>query len=166
MQIHNLKPKNKLKKKKRVGRGGKRGTYSGRGMKGQRARKGTGGTNITEKGRTSWIKRFPKLGGFSSVYLKNLIVKTSALENKFKSGDKITPEILKEKKLIKKIERGRSGRLQLIKILNDEPVTKKFNVSGCLVSKTASKAITEAGGSVEEIPVKKVKGKKLVPKKK
>lgn len=40
MQLHELKPKHKAKKKKRVGRGGKRGTFSGRGVKGQKARAG------------------------------------------------------------------------------------------------------------------------------
>jgi len=40
IQLHELKPIHKLKKQKRVGRGGKRGAYSGRGIKGQRARAG------------------------------------------------------------------------------------------------------------------------------
>ena len=40
MQLHQISPKLKLKKKKLIGRGGKRGTYSGRGMKGQKARAG------------------------------------------------------------------------------------------------------------------------------
>lgn len=40
MQLHNLQPKHKFKKTKRKGRGGKKGTYCGRGIKGQRARAG------------------------------------------------------------------------------------------------------------------------------
>ena len=40
MQIHELKPKHKTKGRMRVGRGGKKGTYSGRGNKGQSARAG------------------------------------------------------------------------------------------------------------------------------
>jgi len=40
MQLHELQPTNKKKTKKRVGRGGKRGTYSGRGIKGQKSRAG------------------------------------------------------------------------------------------------------------------------------
>jgi large subunit ribosomal protein L15 len=35
MQIHELKPTHKTKSKKRIGRGGHKGTYSGKGMKGQ-----------------------------------------------------------------------------------------------------------------------------------
>lgn len=40
MQLHTLQPAHKLRGKKRIGRGGKRGTYSGRGVKGQKARAG------------------------------------------------------------------------------------------------------------------------------
>ena len=40
MQLNELKAGTKNKSKKRVGRGGKRGTYSGKGMKGQKARAG------------------------------------------------------------------------------------------------------------------------------
>ena len=40
MQLHTLKRKTKNKTKKRVGRGGKRGTYSGKGLKGQKSRAG------------------------------------------------------------------------------------------------------------------------------
>lgn len=40
MQIHQLNPKQKKKNKKRIGRGGKRGTYCGRGVKGQKSRAG------------------------------------------------------------------------------------------------------------------------------
>ena len=40
MQIHELQPKHKKRNKKRVGRGGRKGTYSGHGMKGQKSRAG------------------------------------------------------------------------------------------------------------------------------
>ena len=40
MQFHNLKRVHKVKRKKRVGRGGKKGDYSGRGIKGQKSRAG------------------------------------------------------------------------------------------------------------------------------
>ncbi|MEK7087229.1 MAG: 50S ribosomal protein L15, partial [Patescibacteria group bacterium] len=42
MQLHHIKPNHKLKKVKRVARGGKRGGYSGRGIKGQKSRAGAG----------------------------------------------------------------------------------------------------------------------------
>lgn len=40
MQLHQIQPKNSIKKSRRVGRGGKRGTYSGAGIKGQKSRAG------------------------------------------------------------------------------------------------------------------------------
>lgn len=60
MQLHELKPIHKRKKAKRVGRGGKRGTYSGRGQKGQRARAGRKMKPVVRE----IIKRYPKLRGY------------------------------------------------------------------------------------------------------
>ncbi len=149
MQFHNLTSTIKSRNKKRIGRGGKRGTYSGKGIKGQKSRSGTGGTNITEKGRSSWIKRFPKLGGFKSVYRKNLIVRSGAISKAFKDGEEVTPQILIKKKLLKIPKRGTSGKLQLVKILNDGPIDKKLRIKGCLVSKAVKKMVEKAGGKIE-----------------
>jgi large subunit ribosomal protein L15 len=60
MQLHQLKPIHKLKKRKRVGRGGKKGTYSGRGIKGQKARAG----RRLKPAIRELIKRYPKLRGY------------------------------------------------------------------------------------------------------
>lgn len=59
MQLHELQPKHKLKKQKRIGRGGKRGTYSGRGIKGQKSRAG----RKLKPAIREFIKRYPKLRG-------------------------------------------------------------------------------------------------------
>lgn len=60
MQLHQLKPLHPNKRPKpRVGRGGKRGTYSGRGQKGQRAR---AGHRIRPASR-DLLQRLPKLRG-------------------------------------------------------------------------------------------------------
>lgn len=59
MQLHELKPIHKRKKPKRIGRGGKRGTYSGRGVKGQKARAGRKLKPIIRE----IIKRYPKIRG-------------------------------------------------------------------------------------------------------
>jgi len=61
MQLHQVQPIHKNKSKKRVGRGGKRGTYSGRGMKGQKSR---AGRKIRPAVR-DLIQRTPKLRGTS-----------------------------------------------------------------------------------------------------
>ena len=60
MQIHELRPKHKTKNSKRVGRGGKKGTYSGRGGKGQTARSGRKMEPVIRE----IIKRYPKLKGY------------------------------------------------------------------------------------------------------
>ena len=55
MQIHELKVKAK-KTKKRIGRGGKRGTYSGKGNKGHKARSGGNVDPLFQGGSTSLMK--------------------------------------------------------------------------------------------------------------
>jgi large subunit ribosomal protein L15 len=60
MQLHELKPIHKSKKRKRVGRGGKRGTFAGRGQKGQRSRAGRKMKPVVRE----LIKRYPKLRGY------------------------------------------------------------------------------------------------------
>lgn len=60
MQLHEIRPLHKGKKRKRVGRGGKRGTYSGRGQKGQKSRAG----RRLEPVIREIIKRYPKLRGY------------------------------------------------------------------------------------------------------
>ena len=62
MQIHELKPKHKTSAKKRVGRGGRKGTYSGHGMKGQKSRAGRKMVPMIRE----LIKRYPKLKGYKS----------------------------------------------------------------------------------------------------
>ncbi len=64
MQLNDLKPTNKLKKSKRVGRGGKKGTYSGKGMKGQKSRAG----RKLEPPIRGLIKRYHKLRGYKFNY--------------------------------------------------------------------------------------------------
>ena len=143
MQLHELRPKHKLKKRKRVGRGGKRGTYCGKGVKGQKARAGKRFQPIIR----SLIKRYPKLRGykFKPLELKPIIINTEILEKKFKAGDKINPQVLLEKNLIRKIK----GRIAKVKILGKGKLTKSLTIENCLISKQAGEKIKKAGGKVE-----------------
>ncbi|MCF7845348.1 MAG: 50S ribosomal protein L15 [Candidatus Pacebacteria bacterium] len=141
MQIHDIKPNHKNKEKKRVGRGGKKGTYSGRGMKGQKSRAGTGKREPLIR---RVLKRYPKLRGYNNASRYNVHeVNIFALEKNFNDGDKVTPETLLEKKLIEK-----SKKLP-IKILGEGETKKKLHIENCLISKTAKEAIEKAGGSVK-----------------
>lgn len=140
MQIHQLKIK-KGKSRKRIGRGGKKGTYSGRGMKGQKSRSGAKINPIFEGGRSTLIEHLPKKRGFTSMFPKSQVVALSTLEKIFDAGDTVTPAVLLQKGLIGNIKAK-------VKILNNGEITKAVNLKNCLVSKTAKEKIEKAGGKV------------------
>ncbi len=143
VQIHNVKPNTKKKAKKRIGRGGKRGTYSGRGLKGQKSR---AGRNMRPEMRDI-IKKLPKKRGyrFSSIKEKPEPINLSVLESNFKDNDKITLAALLEKKIIKK----KKGKVPAVKLLGTGEITKKLLVSECQISGAAKEKIEKAGGKVE-----------------
>lgn len=140
MQIHQLKVKSQ-KKKRRVGRGGKKGTYSGRGMKGQKSRSGANVNPIFEGGRSTLIEHLPKVRGFKSHKPKNQIVDVQQLEKHFADGDVVNPQSLLARKLIDTIKTP-------VKILGDGEPKKKLTIEKCLVSKSAKEKIEKAGGSL------------------
>jgi len=140
MQLHDLKSKDE-KDKKRVGRGGARGTYCGRGVKGQKARAGSGGEPLIRR----IIKRYPKLRGYRRTSgRKNAVVNVGSLENSFEDGEKITPEALVEKGLI----RRKDGKIPPIKILGEGKLENSLTIESCQVSASAEKKIKKAGGTV------------------
>ena len=142
MQIHQVIPKTKSRKGKYIGRGGKRGTYSGRGIKGQKAR---AGRKMRPEIRDI-IKKLPKKRGyrFKSFQKDSVIVNLGALNKKLADNSEITPKILVEYGLVK----AWGGKIPPIKILGDGELDKKFSVSGCLVSKSAKEKIEKANGKV------------------
>lgn len=142
MQIHQLKRTTKLAKNQRVGRGGKRGTTSGRGTKGQMARSGH---KLYPEMRDA-IKKLPKLRGyrFKSFQAKAAPVNLSSLEMAFTTGAVITPAELVAKKLVKTV----GGRIPAVKILATGNLTKKLSFSGVTVSASAKEKIEKAGGTI------------------
>jgi len=144
MQLQQLKPIHKPKKAKRIGRGGKRGTYSGHGVKGQKSRAGKKLKPLIDE----IIKKYPKLRGyrFKSKKEKTVILNLDVLEKKFNPGEKINPQILIEKKIIRRIK----GKMPKVKILGRAPgeMTKKLIIEGCQVSKSAKEKIEKAGGKI------------------
>ena len=143
MQIHQVIPKTKSRKGKYIGRGGKRGTYSGRGIKGQKAR---AGRKMRPEIR-DLIKKLPKKRGyrFKSFQKDSAIVNLDVLNKKLADNSEITPKILVEKGFIKAL----GGKIPTVKILGKGDVDKKFLVSGCLLSQSAKEKIEKAGGSVK-----------------
>ena len=144
MQLHNIKSNTKRKSKKRVGRGGKRGTYSGKGMKGQKSRAG----RKLRPEMMDTIKKLPKKRGykFQSFREKQRIVNIGVLDEKFKDGDKIAPKSLLEAGVIRRV----SGRMPKVKLLGEGNLTKKLLVSECQISKSAREKIIKAGGQILE----------------
>lgn len=143
MQLHELKPKHKLKGKKRVGRGGKKGTYSGKGNKGQSSRAGRKMVPIIRE----LIKRYPKLRGYKSFVLEDYsaVINLDTLEKISKDGEVINPENLIKKEIIRTMK----GKAPKVKILGRGKLSKKIIVENCKVSKTAKEAIEKAGGVVK-----------------
>lgn len=157
MELHQLQVNRGLKEKKRVGRGGKRGTYSGRGVKGQKARAGARFEPIIRP----LIKRYHKLKGdrFTSAAKPKILaeVSLSALEKNFESGQTVSPEILREKSLIKSYY----GKVPAVKILNNGELTKDLIFEKCSFSNSAREKVLALKGQIKEEPVRKAKkGKK------
>ncbi|MBI4128840.1 MAG: uL15 family ribosomal protein [Parcubacteria group bacterium] len=142
MNLHTLQRSFSKVSRKRVGRGGKRGTYSGRGLKGQRSR---AGARIRPAIR-DYIKQLPKRRGYQFGRIKGKFIPISIadLEYAASDGERITPRTLVTLGLVKK--RGR--HIPTVKILGDGTLTKKLSVAACALSKSAREKIEAAGGSI------------------
>lgn len=142
MQIHQLRPTYKKKQKKRVGRGGKRGTYSGRGMKGQKSRAGHRKAPVIRE----LIKKYPKLRGykFKAREKKIAVVNIGILDKNFKDSETVSPKSLLEKGLIRKIK----GKMPKVKILGDGETKKKLVIRDCETSEGAKRAVEKVGGNI------------------
>ncbi len=120
--------KQKNKKSQRVARGGKRGTTSGRGTKGQKSRSG----HRIRPAERDLLIRIPKLRGYKNKPLKE---KLRALN----VGDL---EKMRETSL-------NSANLGKVKILGEGEIKKAVTIEGLPVSKTAKEKIEKAGGTVK-----------------
>lgn len=143
MLISGIKPNKNQKSRRRSGRGGTKGNYSGKGMKGQKSRAGRKMMPIIRE----IIKRYPKLKGYRSkvLYAKYPVLNLDVLEAKFKDGDTVNFKILAEKGLTRRIK-GKEAR---VKILGGGDLKKKLNFEGCLISKSAKEKIEKAGGTIK-----------------
>jgi large subunit ribosomal protein L15 len=146
MQIHQLKkPNNKSSErgKRRIGRGGKRGTYSGKGMKGQKSR---AGAKIRPQIREAVLK-FPKRRGvyFNPLKTPSIVVKLEDIVTVFPEGGIIDPKKLKKANLIKTAKSDRRS----IKILGAIALSKSYIIKNCLTSQRVKEVIEKAGGKIE-----------------
>ena len=146
-----LKPASARKDRKRVGRGlgSGKGRYSGRGIKGQKARSGSHKMRAGfEGGQMPIYMRLPKQRGSTSKdampigphRTHTIAVNVRDLERVFDDGAKVGIEELLERGLIKNTRAD-------VKILANGELSKKLNVTAHAFSATAREKITAAGGS-------------------
>ncbi len=159
MQIHEIKKPKWQKEKRAIGRGGKRGTYSGKGNKGQKARSGGNIAPGFEGRDTTMVARAPKISGFSSPKLKNIILNFQVLEKHFQDGEEVSPKSLREKGIVKLNKRSRTKRKAQIKILANGKLDKKLSFKGLMLSKKARQGVEKVGGSFVETEKKEKKPK-------
>jgi large subunit ribosomal protein L15 len=130
------------KGRKRLGRGRSsgHGKTCGRGTMGGGARSGWRTRGLQEGGQTPIFRRIPKRG-FSNIEFRveYAVVNLGDLESRFDSGTHVTPQLLREARLV------RSSRCP-IKILGDGKLTKKFTVDAAKFSQSALEKIQAAGG--------------------
>lgn len=146
MKLHELQyEEGSRKSRKRVGRGPGSGSgkTSGRGMDGQNSRSGGGVRLGFEGGQTPLFQTLPKRG-FSNINRKDYAIVNVEELNVFENGTTVTPELLLEKRIIRKVLSG-------VKILGNGELTKKLTVSANKFSQTAKATIEAAGGTVEEL---------------
>ena len=132
------------KNRKRIGRGIGSGTgkTSGRGQKGQKSRSGGNPHPWFEGGQMPLYRRLPKRG-FTNIFKKSFeIVNVSQLADVGVDGP-ITPEVLKEKGLVRKGE--------AVKILGDGELTGKVTVHAHKFSQSAVLKIETPGGKAVTI---------------
>ncbi len=140
LTLSNIHPaKGATKKRKVIGRGGKRGSYSGKGMKGQRARSGVSG--LKALGMKQMMLSTPKLRGFRSLNVKLPVVNISDLEA-FDDGAIVDVRKMIQRGLIDKREKR-------VKVLGTGKLSKKLTVIANGFSTTAKAAIESAGGKAE-----------------
>lgn len=156
MQAHQLKPPRGAKHaKKRIGRGNSagQGTYSGRGLKGQKARAGNKPRRFFEGGQTRLVKKLPSRRGFRNPFrVEYQPVNLDDLQ-RFEDGAEVTPELLKEKGILRSIRMP-------VKILASGELTKKLTVTAHRFSLAAKERIEAAGGAVVETSERKVKSER------
>ncbi len=146
MKLHELRPaEGSTKDRKRRGRGtaSGQGKTGGRGEKGQKARSGGGVRPGFEGGQMPIYRRLPKRG-FNNPFKKVWTIINLDELNRFEDGTVVTPELLLENGIIKKVVDG-------VKILGDGQLEKKITVQAHKFSQTAVEKIQAAGGKAEVI---------------
>ena len=146
MKIEELRaPEGSTRARKRRGRGNAtgQGKTGGRGMNGQKQRSGGSIRLGFEGGQMPLYRRLPKRG-FTNIWgTTYAIINVGDLAG-FESGAEVTPEILQDMGILKKLEDG-------VKVLGDGELTNSITVKASKFSKAAKEKIEAAGGKAEVI---------------
>ena len=134
------------KEKKRVGRGdgSRKGSFSGRGCKGQKGRAGFRMKPGFEGGQLPIIKRLPSQRGFNNIFKTEYDVVNVAQLNVFESGTEVDIITLMTAGLVK------TGQ-KLVKILGDGEIDRPLTVKADKFTAVAKAKIEAAGGKAEEV---------------
>lgn len=148
MKLHDLKPAEGAgRKAKRVGRGhgSGKGKTSGKGMMGQKARRGPGPYRTFEGGQNRLVKRMPFKRGFTNIFrVEYEIVNVGSLAE-WPGDVEVTPESLLAARAVRR-------KAMPVKILGDGELSKALTVHAHKFSASARQKIEAAGGSAVELP--------------
>ena len=146
MKLHELQPTAGSRRdnwRKGRGEGSGNGKTAGKGHKGQNSRSGGGVRLGFEGGQLPLFRALPKRGFKNVNHVNYAVINVSALE-KFEAGTLVTPTLLIESGVVRKECDG-------IKVLGNGKLSKALTVQAHKFSKSAEKAISEAGGKIEVI---------------
>ena len=147
MKLNELVSAPEAKSRKRVGRGpgSGMGKTSTRGQKGQKSRSGASIPAWFQGGQTPLYRRVPKRG-FNNARFRTeyATINLSDLNKYFNDGETVTPEVLKEKGIIK-------NQLCGVKVLGNGELEKKLTIKANRFSSSAVTKIESAGGKAEVI---------------
>src|SRR5215470_1940787 len=160
MQLNTLKPGAGSKRPRlRVGRGASagQGKTCGRGVKGQRARKGGYHKVGFEGGQTPLDRRLPKFGFRSDMAMTRAEVRLHELEKV--EGAVVDLDALKKAGIVPVFA-------EQAKVVLSGELKKAVTLKGIGATKGARAAIEAAGGKIEEVAAEAVAKGKLQPKNK
>ncbi len=136
--------------RKRIGRGNASGTgtYSGKGLKGQKARSGPGPYLGFEGGQLPIIQRFTRKRGFTNIFRVEYEWVNVGQLSELPAGTVVTQELLLSTGVIKHDKKP-------LKVLGDGELKQALTVRAHRFTESAREKIEAAGGSVqtiEEVP--------------
>ena len=131
--------------RKRVGRGlgSGHGRYSGRGVKGQKARSGGKLPPYFEGGQLPLVKRLPRKRGFTNIFKTEYSIVNVGRLNIFEPNSMVNREELWRRRLIDSVKKP-------VKILGEGSIDRPLVVVADKFSASAREKVRAAGGTVEE----------------